>query len=674
MGRSIYFIVDDYSRFTWVKFLRPKDETLEFVIKFLKKIQVRLNATVPNIKTYNGTEFVNQTLKAYYEDVGISYQNSVACTPQQNDIAEAVATACYTQNRSLIHKRHNKIPYELLHDKKPDLTYFHVFGALCYPTNDSEDLGKLKPKADIGIFIDYSPAKKTYQIYNKRTRLIMETIHVEFDELTAMASEQFGSGLKLQLMTPRTNNSGLVQNPSLSTPYVPQTKKEWDILFQPMFDEYFQPPSVVSRAPPVIVDAPIPIDTTGTPSSTFIDQDAPHEPSSEESTLIVVIESDVHTNHQPFEYLSKWTKNHPLDNVIGNPSRPVSIRKQLQIDAMWCYFDAFLTSVKPKNYKEALLESSWIEAMQEEIHEFERLQVKRNKFGGVLKNKARLVAKGFRQEEGINFEESFAPVARIEAIRIFVSNTAYKNMTIYQMDVKTALLNSELREEVYAPRAWYDMLSKFLLSQEFFKGDVDPTLFTRKEGKDILLYACVPGIRQGLPKSTYMQSNGSFDTHKGTTNMGLWYSKDTSIALTAYADVDHVGCQDIRRSTYGSAQFLGDRLVSWSSKKQKSTAITSTEAEYIALTGCCAQILWMRSQLTDYGFAFAKIPLYCDNKSAIARCCNNVQHSRSKHIDVSITLSKSKWKMGWLSSTSSGQNISWQTSSPKRWQGKDLNS
>ncbi|GJV44627.1 hypothetical protein Tco_1429163 [Tanacetum coccineum] len=116
--------------------------------------------------------------------------------------------------------------------------------------------------------------------------------------------------------------------------------------------------------------------------------------------------------------------------------------------------------------------------------------------------------------------------------------------------------------------------------------------------------------------------------------MGLWYSKDTDMSLTAYADADHAGCQDTRRSTSGSAQFLGDKLVSWSSKKQKSTAISSTEAEYIALSGCCSQILWMRSQLTDYGFKFNKIPLYCDNKSAIALCCNNVQHSRAKHIDI----------------------------------------
>nr|GFD05510.1 ribonuclease H-like domain-containing protein [Tanacetum cinerariifolium] len=121
---------------------------------------------------------------------------------------------------------------------------------------------------------------------------------------------------------------------------------------------------------------------------------------------------------------------------------------------------------------------------------------------------------------------------------------------------------------------------------------------------------------------------------KETINMGLWYLKDTDMSLTAYADADHAGYRDTRRSTSGSVQFLGDKLVSWSSKKQKSTAISSTEAEYISLSGCCSQILWMRSQLTYYGFQFNKIPLYCENKSVIALCCNNVQYSRAKHIDV----------------------------------------
>nr|GFA72697.1 ribonuclease H-like domain-containing protein [Tanacetum cinerariifolium] len=132
----------------------------------------------------------------------------------------------------------------------------------------------------------------------------------------------------------------------------------------------------------------------------------------------------------------------------------------------------------------------------------------------------------------------------------------------------------------------------------------------------------------------------------GTVHWGLWYPKDSSVALTAFADTDHVGYQDTRRSTSGSVQFLGERLINWSSNRQKSAAISSTEAEYIALSGCCAQILWMRSQLSDYGLAFNKIPMYCDNKSAIALCCNNVQHSRSKHIDIGYHFIKEQVENG----------------------------
>ncbi|GKB96247.1 integrase, catalytic region, zinc finger, CCHC-type containing protein, partial [Tanacetum coccineum] len=196
--KYILVIVDDYPRFTWVKFLRSKDETPEVIIKFLKQIQVGLNKTVRYIRTNNGTEFVNKTLTNYYENVRIFHQKIVPRTPQQNGVvkrqnrslveaartmiiyskapmflwAEVVATACYTQNRSFIHTRHDKTPYELVHNKKPDLTFFRVFGALCYPTNDREDLGKLQPTADIGIFIGYAPSRKGYQIYNKRTRRI----------------------------------------------------------------------------------------------------------------------------------------------------------------------------------------------------------------------------------------------------------------------------------------------------------------------------------------------------------------------------------------------------------------------------------------------------------------------------------------------------------------------
>ncbi|GKC10962.1 retrovirus-related pol polyprotein from transposon TNT 1-94 [Tanacetum coccineum] len=151
--------------------------------------------------------------------------------------AEAVAIACYTQNRSMIRLRNNKTPYELLHNKPPDLSYLHAFGALCYPTNDNKNLGKLQLKADIGIFIGYAPTKKSFWIYNRRTRRIIETIHVDFDELTVMSSEHSSSGPALHEITPATISSGLVSNPPPSTPFIPPSRTDWDILFQLLFDE-----------------------------------------------------------------------------------------------------------------------------------------------------------------------------------------------------------------------------------------------------------------------------------------------------------------------------------------------------------------------------------------------------------------------------------------------------
>ncbi|GKC09388.1 integrase, catalytic region, zinc finger, CCHC-type containing protein [Tanacetum coccineum] len=284
--------------FTWVKFLRSKDETPEFVINFLKQIQVGLNKTVRYIRTDNGTEFVNQVMSKYYEGVGIFHQKSVPRTPQQNGVverrnrtlveaartmlifskasmflwAEVVATACYTQNRSLIHTRHNKTPYELVHDKKPDLTFLRVFGALCYPTNDSEDLGKLQAKADIGIFVGYAPSRKGFRIYNKRTRRIMETIHVTFDELhQTMAPVRISSGPEPIMMTPGQLNSGLAPSPVPATTYIPPTDKDLEILFQPMFDEYFEQ-SRVNEPVPSATAVNAQVVSPGTSLSTIIAQ------------------------------------------------------------------------------------------------------------------------------------------------------------------------------------------------------------------------------------------------------------------------------------------------------------------------------------------------------------------------------------------------------------------
>ncbi|GKF07467.1 retrovirus-related pol polyprotein from transposon TNT 1-94, partial [Tanacetum coccineum] len=317
--------------------------------------------------------------------------------PHNVDLRKSFVIACYTQNRFIIRLRHGKTPYELLHDKPPDLSFFHVFGALCYLTNDSENLGKLQPKADIGIFIGYALTKKAFRIYNRRTRRITDTIHVDFDELTVMASKHNSSGPALHEMTPATISSGLVPNPPPSTPYVPPSRTDWDILFQPIFDELLTPPPSVDL-PAIEVVAPVdevvalvPAVSTGSPSSTNVAQDAPSpiahmgndpyfgvpipEVPSDQSSSSDSIHTIVHLDHQISEHNSKWTKDQPLENIIGALKRPVSTRLQLHEQALFCYYDAFLTAVEPNTYKNALTQSCWIEVMQEELNEFERLKV-----------------------------------------------------------------------------------------------------------------------------------------------------------------------------------------------------------------------------------------------------------------------------------------------------------
>nr|GEX09685.1 hypothetical protein [Tanacetum cinerariifolium] len=503
--KSILVLVDDYSWFNWVNFLRSKDKTLEFVIKFLKMIQVRFNTSARKIHTDSEIEFVSQTLKSYNKYVKIPHQTLVARTLHQNNVVKR-------QDRTLVE------------------AVLHVAAAL-RPTDptglpSSTSIDKISPSVSTS-----------------------STIH-ETQSLV------ISKGVEEQIQP-----SKFVDDPFLDLPTL--------------------------------------------------------KPSSYESS------SNVKSTISLFKLLYKWTKTHSLANVIGDPTQPEILRKQCS--------------------------TSWIEAMQEEIHEFERLEVwelvpcpdcvtliklkwifkvKKDEFRGVLKNKARLVSKGYRQEEWIDFKESFTPVARIEAICIFIANVANKNMKIYQINVKTAFLNGKLREVVYvsqpggfvdqdnpthmyklkkapyglkqAPRAWYDMLSSFLLSQDFSKGVVDQTLFTKKAGHDILLVqiyvddiifaSTAPALPRGIfinqskyaleiikkygmlssdlvgtpmakpTKKHLHEVKWIFRYLKRTINMDIWYSKDTAITLTAYADADHAGCQDSRRNTSGSALFLGNRL------------------------------------------------------------------------------------------------------------------
>ncbi|GJV13280.1 retrovirus-related pol polyprotein from transposon TNT 1-94 [Tanacetum coccineum] len=524
------------------------------------------------------------------------------------------------------------------------------------------------------------------------------------------------SGPALHEMAPATISSGLMPNPLPSTPFVPPSRTDWDMLFQPLFDELLiPPPSVDHPAPEVItlideVAAPVLAISIGSPSLTTVDQDAP-SPSNSQTTPdtqppvipnnveednhdievahmgndpyfgipIPEVPSDqssssdsIHTNvppdHQISEHNNKWTKDHPLENIIGELARPVSTRLQLHEQALFCYYDAFLTAVEPKTYKDALTQACWIEAMQEELNEFERLEV------------WELVP---RPDKVMVITLKWIYKVKLDELRGFVDKEINQILNhVYKL--KKALYGLK-----QAPRAWYDMFSSFLISQDFFKGSVDLTLFIRRDGKeqlliqiyvdDIIIAASTPelcdlfskimcskfkmsmmeqisfflglqisqsprgifikqskyaleslkkyGFDSCDPVDTPMVEKSKLDEDKEgksidpshyrgmigtllyltarTVNRGLWYPKDSSITLTAFADADH-----------------------------KSVAISSTEVEYIAFSGCCAQILWMRSQLIDYGFGFNKIPMYCDNKSVIALCCNNVQHSRSRHMDI----------------------------------------
>nr|GEV13619.1 hypothetical protein [Tanacetum cinerariifolium] len=436
-----------------------------------------------------------------------------------------------------------------------------------------------------------------------------------------MASKQSSLGPAIHEMTPTAISLGLVPKPTSSTPFVPPSRNDWDLLFQPLFDELLTPPPNFYRSAPEVIASIAEVVAPELAAST--------EVTSDQSSSTNSIHTIVHPDHQISEYISKWTKDHPLENIIGQLARPVSTRLQLHEKALFCYYDAFLTSVEPKIYKDALTQSCWIEAMQEELNEFERLEVwelvprpnkvmvitlkwiykvKLDELGGILKNKAYLVSRGYRQEEGINFEESFAPVARLEAIRIFLAFAAHKNMVVYQMDVKTVFLNGNLREKVYvsqpdrfvdpdnpnhvyklkkalyglkqAPRAWYDMSSSFLISQDFSKGSVDLTLFIYRNGNDLLSIAQIPrGIFINQSKyalktlkkygfescdlvDTPMVEKSKLDEDKEGKFVDPSHYRGmigTLLYLTAsrpdlqfaiYAD--HSGCQDTRRSTSGS--------------------------------------------------------------------------------------------------------------------------
>ncbi|GJW55787.1 retrovirus-related pol polyprotein from transposon TNT 1-94 [Tanacetum coccineum] len=565
--KYILVIVDDYSRYTWTLFLRSKDETPEVLKDFLTMIQRNLQAQVITVRTDRGTKFLNKTLHAYFKEEGIDHQTSTPRTPEQNGVverrnrtlveaartmlsasklplsfwAEAVATACYTQNRSIIISTHGKTAYHIINDRKPSIKHLHIFGCICYITRDGENLDKMKEKGDPCVMVGYSTQSKGYRVYNKRTRLIVESIHIKFDEIKEMMSDHNSSDLapQRQEMSVENVSSGLVPQGQKASDYdnsdpvpprqnvVPTAEKTdssqqgLEFLFSPLLEEYYNPTHGLAeennndQAP-----------NASFQEAEFINPFCTRVQEIGESSSRNIDNTDVHS-FQPQSHDYRWTRDHPLEQVRGNPLQlPVQTRLQLEFNAG-------------------------------RTHQFEQANV------------------------GISVRQSMSA-------RWLLSLSGYgKN-------------NKELKCKI---------------------------------SLDLVACRCYCARYQARPTQKHLKEvKRIFKYLKGTINMGLWYPKDSGFELTAFSDADHAGCLDTRKSTSGGIQFLGDKLVSWMSKKQNCTAMSSAEAEYVALSASCAQVMWMRTQLKVYGFNYNIILLYYDSQSAIAISCKAVQHSHTKHI------------------------------------------
>nr|GEX66637.1 hypothetical protein [Tanacetum cinerariifolium] len=704
---------------------RSKDKAPDVIKTFLKRIIVLLQSLVIIIRTDNGTKFKNQVLKEYFDSVGISHQVSSVRTPQQNGVVERRNQTLVEAARTMLIFLVHRYSYGL----KRLLLRVSLKTAPSFTINDREDIGKLGEKGDIGFFIGYSADSCAYRVYNRRTKKIMETMNVSFVEVLTMAFEQRSSKPRLQSMTSGQIRSGLdlTYTPLTITTQQP-TKGELDLLFEAMYDNYIGGQSLAALRTVLAAQAH---NVRQTPMTSTSIADTAQTPtnSSSQATIFLNTSQDVnelnskqqHAQQQGNQTPIQPKVDHHLEQVIGEPSRPVLTRNQLRSNGDMYMYALTVSTIEPKNVKEAMTDPAWIESMQEELLQFKRLDVwvlvpapdnitplslkwlfknKHDEEKTVIRNKSRFVVRGYCQEEGIDFKESFAPVARMEAIRIFLAYDAHKSFTVFQMDVKIAFLHGTLKEDVYvcqpegfidadhpshvfklkkalyglkqAPRALYDELLMLLLQNHFFKGTTNPTLFIRRFDDDILVvHVYVDDIIFGsthpsifINQSNYMveilkkygmescdpfgnlmeikdkldlDQNGTpidatkyhsmigalmyltsnrpniihatclcaryqakptekhlkevkriFRYLQGTVNTGLWYMKDYGFELTEFSDVDCAGCKDIFKSTFGGAQFLSEKLVSWSSKKQDCTTLLTAEAEYVSLSACCA--------------------------------------------------------------------------------------
>jgi transposase InsO family protein len=507
--RYILVMVDDFSRFTWVGFLSKKSDTFEAFLQICQRVQSERDSIIGRIRSDRGGEFIDTGIIEYCTANGIKQEFSSPRTPQQNGVAErknrtiqemarvmlhnkslpnhfwgeAVNTACYTINRTYLRSGTMKTSYELWYGKKPDVKYFRVFGSPCYVCKDRESLGKFESRGDKGIFLGYLTNSRGYRVFNNSKNKVQESWNVVIDDTVLYESDSTG-----------TCCTDVLESP----PQIPDSSS--------------------SELTPLSPTESLSIsDYSPSPQST----------STNSSSEVTSAPSEV---NKP---VSRLQQSVSVNDIIGDASVGVRTRRQVaNVVQNVCY----LSNSEPKNITDALKDEDWILAMQEELNQFQRQDVwtlvsrpahtnvigtkwiyknKSDEFGTVIRNKARLVAQGYTQMEGIDFDETFAPVARLESVRLLLAFACHHKFILYQMDVKSAFLNGLLKEEVYveqpkgfedphhpnhvlrlnkalyglkqAPRAWYDRLTSFLVDKGFSRGGVDTTLFVKKEDNHMII-------------------------------------------------------------------------------------------------------------------------------------------------------------------------------------------
>ncbi|GJT41976.1 putative reverse transcriptase domain-containing protein [Tanacetum coccineum] len=562
--------------------------------------------------------------------------------------AEAVNTACYVQNRVLVIKPHNKTPYELFNERSPAIGFLRPFGCNVMILNTLDHLGKFDAKGDEGYFVGYSLSSKAFRVFNKRTKKVDENLHVDFLENQPIEK---GTAMK---------------------------KKESPLRFIDLPNWFHETQTTTSKEATKKDDA---ILDKNTPQKEQVEVHENNEVTKEEledffgdatdAVRVNEVESDLSNMETAIQVSTTPTlrihKDHPKIQIIGPVEIPIQTRHKTknmeeQIDC-------------PKEVRP--IGTKWV------------LKNKKDERGIVIRNKARLVAQGHTQEEGIEYEEVFAPVARIEAIRLFLAYASYTGFTISKRYHRSDIVYQKAQRRVFVVQVYVDdiifgssnlklcrefealmhdkfkmsvigELSFFLglqvlqkkdgifLSQDKYVADIlkkfrfsylrymtESLMYLTASRPDIMFVICACARHQVIPKECHLHAvKRIFRYLKGHHKLGLWYPKESPFDLVAYSDSDYGGASQDRKSTTGGCQFLGRRLIFWQCKKQTIVATSITEAEYVATASGCGQVLWIQNQLLDYGYNFMNTKIYIDNNSAICVVINPVFYSRTKHIEI----------------------------------------